>query len=52
MSLVNITGNTQTGVIGALLILSVLLPTWARGLRSFWARQRAVTRWHDDKVTR
>ncbi|MFC1466876.1 MAG: ABC transporter permease [Candidatus Brachytrichaceae bacterium NZ_4S206] len=37
MSLANITGNTQTGVIGALLILSVLVPnlvSWARGLRS------------------
>jgi rhamnose transport system permease protein len=40
MSLVNITGNTQTGVIGALLILSVLLPNWARDLRAVWARQR------------
>ncbi|BCX02985.1 MAG: monosaccharide-transporting ATPase [Candidatus Roseilinea sp.] len=37
MSLANITGNTQTGVIGALLILSVLVPnlvSQARGLRS------------------
>lgn len=37
MSLANITGNTQTGVIGALLILSVLVPNLvsrARGLRS------------------
>jgi rhamnose transport system permease protein len=41
MSLVNITGNTQTGVIGALLILSVLLPNWARGLRGVWARRAA-----------
>jgi rhamnose transport system permease protein len=40
MSLVNITGNTQTGVIGALLILSVLLPNWARDLRGVWARRR------------
>jgi rhamnose transport system permease protein len=40
MSLVNITGNTQTGVIGALLILSVLLPNWTRDLRTIWARQR------------
>ena len=39
MSLVNITGNTQTGVIGALLILSVLLPNWARDLRAIWARR-------------
>src|SRR6185369_10252395 len=39
MSLANITGNTQTGVIGALLILSVLLPNWARDLRGFWVRR-------------
>lgn len=30
MSLANITGNTQTGVIGALLILSVLIPNWTQ----------------------
>jgi len=34
MALVNITGNTQTGVIGLLLILSVLLPNWAQGVRT------------------
>jgi rhamnose transport system permease protein len=39
MSLVNITGNTQTGVIGALLILSVLLPNWGRDLRAIWGRR-------------
>lgn len=39
MSLVNITGNTQTGVIGALLIISVLGPNWARGLRAAWGRR-------------
>jgi len=39
MSLVNITGNTQTGVIGALLILSVLGPNWARGIRGVWGRR-------------
>ena len=39
MSLANITGNTQTGVIGALLILSVLIPNWARDLRAAWARR-------------
>jgi len=39
MSLVNITGNTQTGVIGALLILSVLLPNWTRDLRGIWSRR-------------
>ena len=49
MSLVNITGNTQTGVIGALLILSVLLPNWSHDLRGAWARRRL---WQGDKVTR
>ncbi len=39
MSLVNITGNTQTGVIGVLLILSVLAPNWAR-----WVQGRLRTR--------
>lgn len=41
MSLVNLTGNTQTGVIGALLILSVLLPNLAQDLRGWLARRRA-----------
>ena len=40
MSLVNITGNTQTGVIGALLILSVLIPNWAQDVRGIWRRRR------------
>ncbi len=39
MSLVNITGNTQTGVIGALLILSVLVPNWFRSARGAWVRR-------------
>ncbi len=33
MSLANITGNTQTGVIGVLLILSVLVPNLAQALQ-------------------
>jgi rhamnose transport system permease protein len=36
MGLANITGNTQTSVIGALLILSVLLPNMAQLLRNKW----------------
>ena len=45
LSLINISGNTQTGVIGALLILSVLGPNWARSLRNAWTRRtRAVPR--------
>ena len=43
MSLVNITGDTQTGVIGLLLILSVLLPNWARDTRSWWHRNRFIS---------
>jgi rhamnose transport system permease protein len=33
MSLVNITGEIQTGIIGALLIFSVLLPNWLQAIR-------------------
>ncbi len=40
MGLVNISGNTQTGVIGALLILSVLIPNWAQDIRAFWQRRQ------------
>ena len=40
MGLVNISGNTQTGVIGALLILSVLIPNWAQDIRKFWNRRQ------------
>ena len=40
MSLVNITSNTQTGVIGALLILSVLIPNWTQDARSLLSRRR------------
>ncbi len=42
MSLVNITSNAQTGVIGVLLILSVLLPNWGQDVRSLWNRRRRV----------
>ena len=41
MSLVNLTGNTQTGVIGLLLILSVLIPNMASGIRDRLRRARA-----------
>jgi rhamnose transport system permease protein len=40
MSLANVTGNTQTGVIGAILILSVLMPNLVQNMRQFWRRQR------------
>lgn len=39
MGLVNITGNTQTMVIGILLVLSVLIPNLARDTQNFWKRQ-------------
>ena len=39
MSLANITGNTQTGVIGLILILSVLVPNWSQEIRTFWRRR-------------
>ena len=48
MSLSNITGNTQTGVIGALLILSGLIPNWGGDLRVMYnlrwgaARRRPI----------
>jgi len=41
MVLGGITGNTQTGVIGLLLILSVLLPNVAVELRGRWRRRTA-----------
>lgn len=43
MSLANITGNTQTGVIGALLILSVLVPNLVVGARTWRSRLRRAT---------
>ncbi len=43
MSLVNITGHVQTGVIGVLLILSVLVPNIAQYIRETLSRHRTVT---------
>lgn len=42
LSLVNIPGNTQTGVIGLLLILSVLLPNWLQAAQTRWNRGRPL----------
>lgn len=42
MSLANITGHIQTGVIGVLLILSVLIPNVTQSLRGAWASRRPV----------
>lgn len=39
MSLINVTGETQTGVIGALLILSVLVPNMLRNMGGFMSRR-------------
>jgi len=44
MGLLNVTGETQTGVIGALLIMSVLGPNIGRGIRDAWNRRRRVQR--------
>lgn len=40
MSLASITGHIQTGVIGVLLILSVLIPNLAQFIRAAWSRRR------------
>jgi len=40
MGLLNIPGENQTGVIGALLILSVLVPNIGRGINEAWNRRR------------
>jgi len=44
MGLLNITGEIQTGVVGMLLILSVLGPNIWRGAREAWDRRRGVQR--------
>ena len=44
MGLLNITGEIQTGVIGVLLILSVLGPNIGQRVRETWSRRRAVQR--------
>jgi rhamnose transport system permease protein len=42
MGLLNITGEIQTGVIGILLILSVLVPNIAQSIREAWNRRRLI----------
>ncbi|RME98210.1 MAG: ABC transporter permease [Chloroflexi bacterium] len=42
MSLSNITGHLQTGVIGILLILSVLIPNATQYARTLWSRRTAA----------
>lgn len=46
MGLLNITGEIQTGVIGVLLILSVLGPNIGQGVREAWSRRRRVQHVH------
>lgn len=41
MSLANITGHMQTGVIGVLLIISVLLPNTHQAFKAWWNRRNA-----------
>ena len=43
MSLANITGHVQTGVIGILLILSVLIPNLANQVRTILNRRRRIS---------
>ncbi len=47
MGLLNITGEIQTGVIGILLILSVLGPNIGRWVTEAWNRHRRVQHMHD-----
>jgi rhamnose transport system permease protein len=48
MGLLNITGEIQTGVIGILLILSVLGPNIGRWVKEIWGRRR-VQRMHEQE---
>ena len=43
MSLANMPGNAQTGVVGILLILSVLVPNLVQMIRELWNRRRLRT---------
>jgi len=43
LGLANVTGNTQTGVVGVLLILSVLIPNLLGAARSRFAREQPPT---------
>jgi rhamnose transport system permease protein len=40
MSLANLSGHIQTGVVGVLLILSVLVPNMGQSVRDWWRRRR------------
>jgi rhamnose transport system permease protein len=51
MSLANITGHIQTGVIGILLILSVLVPNVTQNIRSFWNRHRFASTKKEERLS-
>lgn len=44
MNLLRITGNTQSTVIGVLLILSVLIPNMAQDVQTIWHRRRMAVK--------
>lgn len=52
MGLLNMSGNAQTGVVGALLILSVLVPNIAARVQQKWQRRRAAAAPPSSAVTR
>jgi rhamnose transport system permease protein len=51
MSLANLTGHIQTGVIGVLLILSVLIPNLVGAAREILNRRRRITQAHRAAAT-
>jgi rhamnose transport system permease protein len=51
MSLANITGHIQTGVIGILLILSVLVPNLVQNTRSFWNRRQLASLKKEERLS-
>lgn len=52
MGLANISGNMQTGVIGLLLIFSVLVPNLAREVRRIWDRRHYVQRFQENATSK
>lgn len=50
MSLTNVNGNTQTSVVGLLLILSVLIPNVAQSARVWWGRRTSGDENEDDNA--
>lgn len=52
MSLAGVTGNTQTSVIGIILILSVLIPNLAQEANRFWKRRDYVSRPKEQAVSK